>query len=64
MRIEGVTYEIDWKEFKRGTSMFFPCLDAERAREQLFSVINRLQIPVYTLLVYEDGIKGLRVWRM
>jgi hypothetical protein len=64
MKIEGVTYEIDWKEFKRGTSLFFPCLSEERAREQLFAVTNRLGIPVYTLLRYEDGIKGLRVWRM
>jgi hypothetical protein len=64
MRIEGVTYEIDWKEFKRGTSLFFPCLDGARAREQLFSVTDRLQIPVYTLIQHEEGIKGLRVWRM
>jgi hypothetical protein len=64
MQIEGVTYEVDWRKFKRGKSLFFPCLDAERAREQLFTTTNRLQIKVLTKVVLVDGIRGLRVWRL
>jgi len=64
MQVEGVTYEIDWRKFKRGTSLFFPCLDPLRAREQLLTVTNRLQIKVLTKVVLVDGIRGLRVWRL
>lgn len=64
MQIEKVNYEINWKAFKRGTSIFFPCLDPKRAEAQLMVVLNRLRIKVLVKVVIEDGIRGLRVWRM
>jgi hypothetical protein len=64
MQIEGVTYEINWRRFKKGTSVFFPCLDYDRAEAQLMVVINRLKVKVLTKRTIEDGIRGLRVWRM
>lgn len=64
MRIEGVDYEVDWKRFKRGQSMFFPCLDYDRAREAMQPTLRRLRIKVLSKGVIEDGIRGLRVWRM
>ncbi len=64
MQIEGVTYEINWRRFKKGTSVFFPCLDYDRAETQLMVVINRLKVKVLTKRTIEDGIRGLRVWRM
>lgn len=64
MLIEGVTYDVDWPKFKKGASLFFPCLDQERAEAQLMVVLKRLRIKVLVKYVIEDGIRGLRVWRM
>lgn len=64
MLIEGVTYEINWRGFKKGTSVFFPCLDSDRAKAQLMVVSERLRVKVLTKEVIEEGIRGLRVWRM
>lgn len=64
MEIEGVTYEVNWRAFRKGTSLFFPCLDYQRAKAQLMVVINRLRIKVLIKPTIEDGIRGLRVWRM
>lgn len=64
MQIEGVTYEVEWKRFKRGMSMFIPCLDPRRAKTQLLAVTKRLRIKVLVKVVIVDGIRGLRVWRL
>lgn len=64
MRIEGVTYTVNWRRFKKGTSVFFPCLDYDRAKAQLMVVIDRLRLKVLVHETIEDGVRGLRVWRM
>ena len=64
MQIEGVTYLVNWRRFRRGTSLFFPCLDAKRAKAQLLVVTDRLRLKVLVKPVIEDGIRGLRVWRV
>lgn len=64
MQIEGVVYDVNWRGFKKGRSLFFPCLDPERAEAQLMVVMNRLRIKVLVKPVIENGIRGLRVWRM
>lgn len=62
MVIEGVSYEINWKRFKRGTSIFIPCLDVRRARAQVVVVAKRLKLKVLMKVVIEEGIRGLRIW--
>ena len=64
MRIEQVTYEIDWSKFHKGYSFFVPCIDHDKARMDLNETIKRLQMQVFTKVTIEDGIKGLRVWRL
>jgi len=64
MVIEGVTYEVNWRAFRKGTSLFFPCLDYPRARAQLVVVTKRLRLKVLVKPTIEQGIRGLRVWRM
>lgn len=64
MQVEGVTYEVNWRAFHKGTSLFFPCLDTRRAKAQLMVVLNRLRIKVLVKPTVENGIRGLRVWRM
>lgn len=63
MKVEKVSYEINWKAFKRGSSIFIPCLDPKRARREVMEVLNRLKIKVVTQVKIEEGIRGLRIWR-
>jgi hypothetical protein len=64
MKLEGVSYEVNWKKFKRGTSIFFPCLDPRRAKTQVLVVTKRLKLKVLIKAVIEDGIRGLRIWSL
>jgi len=64
MKIETVSYQIDWSKFRRGRSLFFPCIDAVAARSAVARVTKRLKIDVVTKVVIEEGVKGLRVWRV
>lgn len=64
MKIEGVTYQVNWRRFKKGTSVFFPCLDYERAKAQLVAVTDRLGFKILVKPCIEANIRGLRVWRL
>lgn len=63
MKIETVTYRVDWKKFRTGYSIFIPCIDHEEARKTLAAVTRRLKINTVTKVTIEEGIKGLRVCR-
>lgn len=63
MKIETVTYQLDWSKFHRGFSFFVPCIDHKAARAEINRIANRLGIKVLTQVTIEEGIKGLRVWR-
>jgi hypothetical protein len=64
MKIETVSYQIDWAKFRRGYSFFVPCINPSAARAEVQQVTKRLRVDVVTKIVIEDGIKGLRVWRI
>ena len=63
MQIETVSYQLEWKKFRKGYSFFVPCIDDKAAREELNRVAKRLKFDIVTKVVLLDGIKGLRVWR-
>jgi hypothetical protein len=42
MQVEKVSYEINWKKFKRGYSFFIPCLDPKSARDEIKAVTRPL----------------------
>jgi len=64
MKIESVSYRINWKKFKKGYSFFVPCIDPEAARQTLAPATKRLKVKVVTKVTIEDGVKGLRIWRV
>jgi hypothetical protein len=64
MKIETVSYQIEWKKFRKGYSFFVPCIDEKAAREELNRVAKRLKFEIVTKVILLDGIKGLRVWRV
>jgi len=64
MKIETVSYQIEWRKFRKGYSFFVPCIDERAAREELNRVAKRLKMDIVTKIILLDGIKGLRVWRV
>jgi hypothetical protein len=64
MRINDIDYRVAWKRFKKGTSFFVPCIRLEEGVESVKAVTRRLGYRVAIKIVIEDGIKGLRVWRI
>lgn len=64
MRVHGLSFEIDWSKFKPGRTFFIPCLDLETAKKEIRAVIKRLKYSVEMRGVIENGVKGLRVWRI
>lgn len=63
MLVEGIKYDINWKAFRPGTSIFIPCLNPKAAKAQVLAVTKRLHIKILMRVVIEEGIRGLRVWR-
>lgn len=64
MMLEGVSYDINWRKFRRGSSIFLLCLDAETARVSVAEVFRRLQMKVLIVMEVEEGVRGLRIWRL
>lgn len=64
MRINGIDYQVDWRRFRVGWSFFVPCLRLDESRYRITRVTGRLGYKVKIKPVIEDGIKGLRVWRI
>ena len=64
MRIEGVDYQLNWPKFRIGASFFVPCLNDTDARIRIQTKMSRLGYATIIKLVVEDGIRGLRVWRI
>jgi len=61
--VEGVQYSINWKKFKKGTSIFIPCNNPVEAKRTITSILKRLRVRVDTKVSVVDGVKGLHVWR-
>lgn len=66
MRVSGVEYEVNWRAFTKGKSLFFPCLDAKAAWREVRPVLRRLKLNVVHKSVVDpkSGIRGLRIWRV
>jgi len=66
MIVAGVSYEINWRTFTKGNSIFFPCLDPEQAWREVRPTVRRLKLNVVRKSVVDpiSGIRGLRIWRV
>lgn len=64
MLVEKVNYQIDWAKFSVGSSFFIPCLNPIKARDEILPVLRRLKYEVVHKVVIEDGVQGIRVWRL
>ena len=64
MVVDGVTYTVNWRKFCINSSFFVPCIHAYQAKEDVKQISRRLGFKVVSKVVIEDGIRGLRVWRV
>lgn len=64
MILEGISYRINWRAFVRGTSIFLPCLHPAPAKQLVRAEARRLKLKILVKTSIEDGIQGLRIWRL
>jgi hypothetical protein len=64
MVVDGVTYTVNWRKFCINASFFVPCIHAYQAKEDVKEISKRLGYRIVSKVVIEDGIRGLRVWRV
>lgn len=64
MQVNGVPYNITWRRFHVGWSFFVPCLRIEEGKKDIRVVAKRLGFKIAIKPVIENGVKGLRVWRV
>lgn len=64
MQIEKVSYTIDWRKMRKGYSFFVPCIDHRAAKKTFKQIAERLGMDFIYKVVIEEGVKGLRVWRV
>jgi len=60
----GTDYQIDWPDFKPGSSIFIPAVDTKAAIDAIKREATRLEFQYVYKIVVEDNIKGIRVWRL
>lgn len=60
----GVDYQIKWTDFKPGTSFFIPAVDTKSAIAAIKRESDRLEFEFVHKVVVEDGIMGVRIWRL
>jgi hypothetical protein len=54
---------IQWDKMVVGASVFIPCIDTEKAKEQLAKVAELKSWQVEIRVRIEDGMFGVRIWR-
>ena len=64
MLTNGTDYQIDWPDFKPGSSIFIPAVDTKAAIDAIKREATRLEFQYVYKIVVEDDIKGVRVWRL
>jgi hypothetical protein len=64
MRIHTIKYEIDWDKFKPYSSFFIPALNYAQAKETVLRVCAKRGFKAAARLSIEDGVRGVRVWRL
>ena len=62
--LEQLEYDIDETKFSPGRSFFLPCLAPAKARIQIIRVMELHGHHVFAKVVLEEGISGLRVWKI
>jgi hypothetical protein len=60
---DGLRITVNWESMDIGHSVFIPCINTEKAKEQVKNVAKMKYWTVETRVLTEDEKLGLRVWR-
>lgn len=60
----GIRVRIDWPNFPVGGSCFIPGADVDSIRQRVSLEVRLLKYKLSMLTVKEDGLMGVRVWRL
>tara|TARA_R110001592_G_scaffold210452_1_gene461955 strand:+ start:5637 stop:5864 length:228 start_codon:yes stop_codon:yes gene_type:complete len=60
---DGLRITVDWGAMDIGYSVFIPCVNTEKAKDQIKNVAKMKYWTVETRVVEENGKLGLRTWR-
>ena len=61
---DGVRIVVNWANMQVNASIFIPCVNITKAKEQAKGVAKLKEWKIITRVVIEDNKLGLRVWRM
>jgi hypothetical protein len=64
MIIHTIDFQVDWDKFEVGSSFFIPCLNWKKAKKIIKAECNRHGVRAWVKLVIEEGVRGVRTWRM
>lgn len=64
MIIHTIDFQVDWDKFEVGSSFFIPCLNWKKAKRIIKAECNRRGVRAWVKLVIEEGVRGVRTWRM
>jgi hypothetical protein len=60
---DGLRITVDWDAMDIGYSVFIPCVNTEKAKDQIKNVAKMKYWTMETRVVEENGKLGLRTWR-
>ena len=63
-KIHNLPVVVLWSEFHPGASFFIPCINRKQMQKFVQSEAARLRFTVMCKQVVENGMYGLRVWRI
>jgi DNA gyrase/topoisomerase IV subunit A len=61
---DRVRVVVNWDNMKPNTSVFIPCINTEKAIEQLNKIIKKKKWEAKTHVRIEDAKLGVRIWRV
>jgi hypothetical protein len=64
VKIHTIKYEVEWDKFKPYSSFFIPCLNWKYAKQIVLKESKKRKFLVVIRLSIEDGVRGIRVWRV
>lgn len=60
---DGVRIIINWSGMHVGASLFVPCINTQKAKDQVVKLFKRKEWRVKTKIVIENDRLGIRIWR-
>ena len=60
---DGVKVIVQWDDMVVGASVFIPCIDTEKAKQQMIKIAELKSWKVEMRVRIENKMFGLRIWR-